>query len=61
MEQRESLAKRENETRPRARRKEPSAGTLALGVLGGLALLGIAALVVVALPDIKRYIRISTM
>lgn len=33
----------------------------ALKVVGGLALLGVAALVVVALPDIKRYIKISSM
>lgn len=28
---------------------------------GGIALLGLAALVVVSLPDIKRYIKISSM
>lgn len=30
-------------------------------IVGGIALLGVAALVIVSLPDIKRYIRISTM
>ena len=30
-------------------------------ILGGVALAGLAALVVVSIPDIKRYIRMSTM
>ncbi len=29
--------------------------------IGGIALLGVAALVIVSLPDIKRYVKISTM
>jgi len=30
-------------------------------VVGGLAVVGLAALIAMALPDIKRYIKISTM
>ena len=30
-------------------------------VLGGIALIGLAAVLITTLPDIKRYIRISTM
>jgi hypothetical protein len=30
-------------------------------IVGGAALVGLAALVIVNIPDIKRYIRISTM
>ncbi|MBA2732569.1 MAG: hypothetical protein H0U54_06720 [Acidobacteria bacterium] len=30
-------------------------------IVGGLALVAVAAVVVVSLPDIKRYIKISTM
>ena len=35
--------------------------TAAMLAVGGLALLGLAAILLVALPDIKRYIKISTM
>lgn len=37
------------------------AGMIALGVVGGIALVGVAALVVLNLPDLKRYIKISSM
>jgi hypothetical protein len=30
-------------------------------IVGGIALVGLAAVVIAALPDVKRYIRISTM
>lgn len=30
-------------------------------ILGGVALVAVAAVVVVSIPDIKRYIKISTM
>ncbi len=32
-----------------------------LGIVGGITLVALAALVVVTLPDIRRYIKISTM
>jgi hypothetical protein len=37
------------------------AGVGLMSILGGTALLLVAAVVVVMLPDIKRYIKISTM
>ncbi len=44
-----------------ARRRE-STGALSLwGIVGGAALLVAAAVVIASLPDIKRYIKISTM
>ncbi len=43
------------------REDRESAGVGVLGIIGGIALLGLAALVVVTLPDIKRYVKISTM
>ncbi len=58
----EYLERRDEENLPRRRHQEEnSSGIGALGIVGGIALLGIAALVVVSLPDIKRYIKISTM
>jgi hypothetical protein len=45
--------------RRRPGHRSPELGIAA--VVGGIALLGLAALVIVALPDIKRYIKISTM
>jgi len=38
-----------------------SPGLNTLSIVGGIALIGLAALVIVALPDIRRYIKISTM
>ena len=60
MEQKEYLERRDKRTAPR-RREDRSPGIGAMGILGGLALVGVAALVIVSLPDIKRYIKISTM
>lgn len=47
-----------DEERPPERQ---SRQTSLLYAVGGIALVGLAAMVVLALPDIKRYIRISTM
>ena len=44
----------------RYRPPEPPS-TFLLGILGGIALVGLAALMVAAMPDIKRYIKISRM
>ena len=35
--------------------------SLIFGIVGGIALIGVAALVAISLPDIKRYIKISNM
>lgn len=62
MEHREYLERRDERNLPRRRdREEDSSGIGALSIIGGLALVGVAALVIVSLPDIKRYIKISTM
>jgi hypothetical protein len=51
------------ERRERIERRDENERRLSVvfGIVGGLALIGIAALVAVTLPDIKRYIKISTM
>jgi len=59
MEPREFL-ERNNKEMVRPEERE-SSGVGILGIFGGIALLGVAALVIVSLPDIKRYIKISTM
>lgn len=62
MEHKEYLEKRDERMEPRRRyREESSSGISALSIVGGLALVGVAALVIISLPDIKRYIKISTM
>lgn len=59
----EYLERRDERTdMPRRRHRENhSAGIGALTIIGGIALIGVAALVITSLPDIKRYIKISTM
>ena len=62
--ERNELVKRDDERAERRERRGPeriSSEIAILSVVGGIALLGLAALVIVALPDIKRYIKISTM
>jgi hypothetical protein len=62
MEHKEYLERRDERREPRRRyRKEHSSGIGALGIIGGIALIGVAALIITSLPDIKRYIKISTM
>lgn len=61
MERREHLQPRDERIEPRHRREEMSPGISVGSVVGGILLLGVAALVIVSLPDIKRYIKISTM
>lgn len=58
--ERNELVRRDDE-RPRRRPERRSPEIAVLSVVGGIALLGLAALVIVTLPDIKRYIKISTM
>jgi hypothetical protein len=60
MERKESLERRERRIERRARHDERRLGII-FGIVGGIALIGIAALVAVTLPDVKRYIKISTM
>lgn len=61
MEHREYLERKDEKNEMR-RCDDDSSHSLGVGsVVGGLLLLGVAALVVVSLPDIKRYIKISTM
>jgi hypothetical protein len=44
------------------RRRDRHSSELSVwSVVGGVALLGVAALVIASLPDIKRYIKISRM
>ena len=59
MEQREFLERKDERIGRRPERG--SAWMSTLGIVGGVALAGLAALVIVALPDIRRYIKISTM
>lgn len=61
MERREHLQRRDERIEPRRRYEESSNGIGIGSVVGGILLLGVAALVIVSLPDIKRYIKISTM
>lgn len=63
MEQREYLERKDERTAPprRRHREDNSGGIGALTIIGGIALVGVAALVITSLPDIKRYIKISTM
>lgn len=43
------------------RRERRSSGIGLMSIIGGVALVALAAAVIVNLPDIKRYIKISTM
>lgn len=61
MERKEYLERRDERIEPRRRHEESSTGLGVGSVVGGILLLGVAALVIVSLPDIKRYIKISTM
>jgi hypothetical protein len=60
MERQENLE--ESDKRIARRQENFSGGKLGIwSAVGGIALLGVAALVIVALPDIKRYIKMSRM
>lgn len=59
MEHRE-MEKRRNNQRISTGRNESSAGT-AWKIVGGVTVALIAAAVIMSLPDLKRYIKISTM
>lgn len=61
MERREHLQRRDERIESRRRYEESSNGIGVGSIVGGILLLGVAALVIVSLPDIKRYIKISTM
>lgn len=43
------------------KREKGSTGVGLISIIGGAALVLVAAAVIVSLPDIKRYIKISTM
>lgn len=43
------------------RRERRSSGMSVWTIIGGVSLVAVAALVVMSYPDIKRYIKISTM
>jgi hypothetical protein len=60
MERKEFLERREQGIERRDDHEERRLGMI-FGIVGGIALIGIAALVAVTFPDIKRYIKISTM
>lgn len=55
------IEKRENRRKISKRDSGTSVGNAAWMVVGGAVLAVAAAAVIVSLPDIKRYIRISTM
>lgn len=59
MERREFLERKDERIKRRPERGYAWVSTL--GIVSGVALAGLAALVIVALPDIRRYIKISTM
>ena len=59
MEENRNLERREREI-DNCRREKPSSFSLWHAV-GGIALVSLAALVIVSLPDINRYIKISRM
>ena len=61
LEQRNEAIRRRHENRENYLSRESGDNNFAMGLVGGLALVGIAALLVITLPDIKRYIKISTM
>ncbi|CAN5824598.1 hypothetical protein BH20ACI4_BH20ACI4_03720 [soil metagenome] len=55
------IEKRNENRQMMEHRCETSAGTTAWKIVGGAVLALTAAAVIVSLPDIKRYIKISTM
>ena len=59
MERKEQAGRDERRVERHREREMPRFGVLHLA--GGIALIGLGALMIVALPDIKRYIRISRM
>ncbi len=62
MERRESLERMGERTARRGKENDEEFGGLGIwSVVGGIALLGVAALVISTLPDLKRYIKISRM
>ncbi len=56
-----AIEKRRENRQMAEHRCETSAGNTAWKIVGGTALALVAAAVIVSLPDIKRYIKISTM
>ena len=61
MERQDHLERRDERMERRGRDEDNSSAIGVGGIVGGLALIGVVALVIVALPDIKRYIKISRM
>ncbi len=55
------MERRDNRRKVSRRDSETSVGNVAWMVVGGAVVALAAAAVIVSLPDIKRYIRISTM
>ncbi len=55
------IERKENRRQISRRDSETSAGNMAWMIVGGAVVALAAAAVIVSLPDIKRYIRISTM
>lgn len=58
---REGIEKRSKHQQMSEHKCETSLGNTAWKIVGGTALALVAAAVIVSLPDIKRYIKISTM
>lgn len=61
MERQDNLQRRDERIERRSRDEDNSFPMGVGGIVGGLALVGVVALVIFALPDIKRYIKISRM
>ena len=59
--QHNEMERRRNNQRMSKHQSETSVAATAWKIVGGTALALVAAAVIVSLPDIKRYIRISTM
>ncbi|MDQ3063648.1 MAG: hypothetical protein M3R14_12450 [Acidobacteriota bacterium] len=57
----QEIEKRRNNQQLSRYQSESSIGGTAWKILGGTALALVAAAVIISLPDIKRYIKISTM
>ncbi len=59
--ERQKSSEQKNERMARRESKDSNSGLGVWSAIGGIALLGVAAVFISALPDLKRYIKISRM